>query len=92
MDKIKNMTWAQLKRIVNKIPISLLKEEVTIWTDYEQRYKIDNVQVLKEDYIFDGDENSIPRSIFKKADPEFYKESKNDVTYPKGTRIINAAK
>lgn len=93
MSDIKNLTWADLKRIVNKIPESRLQDEVTIWGDDEQVFMIDNVQVLNEDYVDDGCCNCVPRSIMRKADQEYWKENKEDhpVVYPKGTRIINAA-
>jgi len=88
-----NLTWADLKRIVNKMPESRLKDEVTIWTDDERAYKIDCVEVLKEDYVFDGDEGCAPKSVMKEGDPKDWKENRAEyyTVHPKGTRIINAA-
>ena len=93
MGQFKNLTWADLKRIANKIPESRLKDEVTIWTDDEQCYKIDAVEVLKEEYVFDGDEGCAPKSVMKNADPKDWKENRDEyyTVHPKGTRIISAA-
>jgi hypothetical protein len=89
---MKSLTWAQLKKAANKVPEKLLQNEVVIWTDDERAYKISDIEILKEDYLFDGDEGCAPRSILKEGDPEDFKENEEDyyLIHPKGTRIINA--
>jgi hypothetical protein len=92
MNNEKNMTWADLKKIVNKMPESRLKDDVTIWTDTEECFKVADIEILKEDYVFDGDEGCAPKSVMKVADPKDWKENRDEyyTVHQKGTRIINA--
>ena len=87
----KNLTWGDLKKIINKMPDSRLKDEITIWADDENCYKVDGVEVLKEDYVFDGDEGCCPRSVAKGFGANEYALLKHEIAHHKGTRIINAA-
>ena len=92
MKKEHLFTWGDLKKAVNRIPDQLLKEPVRIWTDDEQCFVISDVERLKEDYVFDGDEGVCPKSIMKSGDPKDWEENKDEyyTVYPKGCRIINA--
>lgn len=84
----KLFTWADLKKAVNKMPEAELKKGVRVW-GVDRAFSIDGVKVLKEDYLDDGDSGSIPRSEAKKNySPTEYNEYKNEVNYPKGTRIL----
>lgn len=88
----KKFTWADLKKVVNRMPADALSRDVTIWTEDERCYTVTNVERLKEDYVDDGDCGCCPKSIMKNGDPEGWKENKDEygVVYPKGTRIVNA--
>ena len=91
----KKFTWANLKRIANRIPDNRLKDEVVIWTDDEKGYVVKGVEVLKEDYLFDGDEASAPRSVMRDIIKEekqagTYEDGEYPVVHPKGRRILYA--
>ncbi len=91
----KEFTWADLKKIVNKMPENQLAKGVTIWTDKEQCFHITYVDILKEDYVSDGVDGCIGRSILKGTmTKEEWKEAKefdsHYTVHEKGTRIINA--
>lgn len=95
MKKEKVFTWADLKRAVNKMPENRLKDPVVIWNDDETCYQVTDVEVLNEDYRHDGDEGVIPNSVMKENYDDYkqgIKDGDYNVVYPKGTRIINAAK
>lgn len=88
----RKFTWAALKKAVNKVPDHMLKNEVIIWTDDEEKaHTVICVETLKEDYVFDGDEGCAPKSIMKEAIAEAKKTGDEDeyfVIHQKGTRII----
>ena len=91
--KEKDFTWADMKRVVNRMPPDLLKLKVYIWPDEEERaLVVTGINRLREDYVYDGDVACCPKSIMKAGDPQDWKEKKDEyyVVHPKGTRIINA--
>lgn len=94
--KDKKFTWADMKRIVNRIPPEILKQEIVIWPEDEERgLKINCIEILKEDYVHDGDNATAPKSIMKESmTKEEWDEAQEDGEYylifPKGMRIINA--
>jgi hypothetical protein len=90
MDNEKQFTWADFKKAVNKMPENQLNKSVIIWTADEQCYHVTHVQVLKEDYVHDGDEGCTPRSILKEEWKEAKEYDTHYVIHEKGTRIINA--
>lgn len=86
-----SFTWNDLKKIANKIPQSRLGDRVYIWDDDGGGYIIGDVEILKEDWLFDGDENSIPRSDLESAiGKDEIKNPENEyyVIHKKGTRIL----
>lgn len=91
----KKFTWAQLKKIVNAIPDKHLNKEVVVWKeDDDGGGLITNVEILKEDYLFSGDEGCCPKSQMKDAIKEEKKEfpdtaSEYEVVHEKGTRILH---
>jgi hypothetical protein len=83
-----------MKKVVNRIPPEILKQEIIIWPeDEEVGHKILTVEILKEDYVHDGDMASAPKSIMKES---MTKEEWNDAVkdgdyyliFPKGMRVI----
>lgn len=95
MKNKEKFTWADLKRIANKVPESRLKDEVVIWTDEERGLLVHNVEILSEDYLFDGDEATAPRSVMKEIIDEekrngTYVDGEYYVVHPKGRRILYA--
>ncbi len=90
MENKKQFIWADLKKIVNEIPEEHLNSEVRIWTDDERGYRINEVEIAKEDYVYHEDypeEGSCPKSEIdiEEGEEEFYK-----VSVKKGERIIYA--
>jgi hypothetical protein len=86
--KDKKFTWRDLHRAASKIPAHLWNEPVVIWTEDEKAYTVADVEVLKEDHHFDGDEGCAPKSVLKESiaeDPDEYR-----LIYKKGTRILYA--
>lgn len=96
-EKKKTMTWAEMKKIVNRIPKNRLKDEVIIWTDRDDdasAFRVRSVDRLDEDY-FSGEEGCVPRSVvneLKRDDPEQWEDEFADSTivHHKGKRIIYA--
>jgi hypothetical protein len=91
--KQKDFTWADMKRMVNRMPPELLKLKVYIWpNDEETALVVTGIERLKEDYVHDGDVGCCPKSIIKSGDPIVWEENKDEyyLVHPKGTRIINA--
>ncbi len=89
----KKYTWADLKRMVNRMPDHLLKLQVYIWpTDEERALVVTGIERLTEDYVHDGDVGCCPKSIMKSGDPDDWKENQDEyyLVHPKGTRILNA--
>lgn len=89
--KDEKFTWADLKKIVNKMPASALKREVVGWKE-ESGVVVTGVMILKEDYLYDGDEGCAPRSTLQDAIAEAKKDGWEDeyhVVHPKGTRILD---
>lgn len=87
----KKFTWADLKRIVNKIPAARLKDSVIIWED-ERGATVTRVRILEEDYHEDGDTGTWPKSIMKseiKGSTDYTADDFPRV-FKKGTRIIEA--
>jgi hypothetical protein len=83
----KKFTWADLKKIVNKLPAHLLKSPVIGWhEDSEAGIKIVYTEKLKEHYVFDGDEGCAPINLMKKEDD--YDPEDNYIVHPKGTIIL----
>lgn len=93
MKKDKKFTWADLKKAVNKIPEKNLKKEVIVWNiSDESAMTITDVEILKEDYLFDGDEGCAPKSVMKEAIAEAKRDGLEDeypVVHIKGTRVLN---
>ena len=95
--KKKTLTWAEMKKIVNRIPKDRLKDEVIIWTDRDDdasAFRVRSVDRLEEDYL-SGEEGCIPRSVvnsLKKDDPEQWEDEFKDahIVHQKGKRIIYA--
>lgn len=90
--KDETLTWAELKKAINRMPKKHLNKPVCLWAD-EQGFKIVEVEILKEDYLFDGDEGCAPRSTMKEVidgEKDFPPEDKGDyyVVHEKGTRIL----
>ncbi len=95
--QVVKFTWADMKRIVNRIPDNILKEQIIIWPDDndEKGYKISCIEVLKEEYVHDGDAAACPKSIMKNSiSKDEWDEGVKDGDYytifPKGMRIIIA--
>jgi len=94
----KKFTWSDLKRIANRIPKDRLKDEVIIWTDRDDdaaAFKVNGVQRLEEDYIFDQDDGCAPKSVMKEliADEKAagtYDPDEYYLIHPKGRRILYA--
>lgn len=93
MDALKAASWRDLKKVANEIPEELLDKPIIIWSDTETSMIVGKVDVLEEDYLYDGDEGCAPASdfadIIKENDalPEEDRDS-FDVAYPKGTAIL----
>jgi hypothetical protein len=85
-------TWRDMKRVVNKMPESRLDDQVVIW-DMEsdgRALKVEQVEILKEDYHDDGDVGTWKKSDMRAGLDATDSEDSFPVIYPKGTRIINA--
>jgi hypothetical protein len=81
-----------MKRVVNKMPESRLDDQVVIW-DMEsdgRALKVEQVEILKEDYHDDGDVGTWKKSDMRAGLDATDSEDSFPVIYPKGTRIINA--
>lgn len=88
--KKKGLTWAELKTLANKLSPELLKKEVCLWGE-ESGAVIDGVQILKEDYVHDGDMGCAPLSVMKQSMTKEEWEEDKDEYYPihkKGTVIL----
>lgn len=90
----KEFTWADLKRIVNRMPKKHLSKPVVIW-EGDSALRVEGVEVLKQDYLYDGDEGCCPRSEMKDVLEENKQLSEEDqtdfyVVHEKGTRILYA--
>jgi hypothetical protein len=80
------------------MPKNRLKDPVFIWTDRDDDascFAVTDVEALKEDYLFDGDEATAPRSVMKEIiDNEkkegTYQEGDFHLVHPKGRRILYA--
>lgn len=84
--KDKVFTWADLKKIVNKMPAKLLKGEVRWWGE-EKGGTVQYVHILEEDYHDDGDVGTMPKSIMlENLEPG---EDEYDLVFEKGTHILN---
>lgn len=97
IQKEKEFTWADLKRLANKIPASQLKTPVIIWAgeEWEAGFKVTDFQILKEDHFFDGDQGCAPKSALKELIEENERLPEDERTdyylaHKKGTRIIHA--
>lgn len=84
--KNKIFTWYDLKRVIDKMPVSRLKDEVRGWRD-EEGVMVTGVEVLKEDYHEDGDVGTWPRSVMldNLGDDD---EDDYPLVFHKGTRIL----
>jgi hypothetical protein len=87
MTQDKKFTWYDLKRVIDKMPLSRLRDEVRVWADEQGGY-VSGVEILKEDYHDDGDVGTMPKSVMLENlgddDPEDY-----PLIFPKGTRILS---
>jgi hypothetical protein len=88
----KTFTWADLKKVTNRVPKSLLHNPVIIWAeDGEKAFVAAGVEILKEDHLYDGDEGCAPKSVLKESIADAKLTGDEDEYYlihQKGTRII----
>lgn len=85
-----NITWAELKEIVNKLPEQILNQAVTIWNSSEEAGSVAiSVKILGEDHHYDGDEGCAPISIIKENFDD-YEEHKDEyyLVHAYGTPIL----
>lgn len=85
----KKFTWADLKEICNETPEENLSSEVILWAEDETVHRITEVEILEEDYVYDGDEGCGPKSVLMEAMGEDFDEEENYLVHKKGTRILN---
>lgn len=94
MEKTKQLTWLELKKVINEMPESLLGTPVILWpTDNDESgIIISEVDVLDEDYLYDGDEGCAPESVMKETSDSWGKEEEEEhyIIHAKGTPILYA--
>jgi hypothetical protein len=95
MEKKKETTWAEIKAIVNAMSEEALQDAVIIWaSDAEKGYTVNEVEILDEDYVFDGEDGCIPISILRSSDDELKDVDLPNEDHPlilkKGRHIIHA--
>lgn len=85
----KGVTFRQLIEAIEKMPSELLDKKIVTWPsdDSEIGHVIVELEILEEDYRFDGDNGSVAESIMKDTYEE-WDADENYVVHQKGTIIL----